>query len=76
MGKERLAEANEVAVPYEDAAKVRPDERDHNLAINGHSWPPTNPPDGWTPTKHGLRREIAAIEGSDPQFPSHSRSWC
>lgn len=69
MGKERLAGANEVAVPYEDAAKVRPEERDHRLAINANSWPPADLPDGWTPTKHGMRREIAAIEGERSSVP-------
>lgn len=51
-------------VPYERAAKVRPDERDHKLEINKRQWPPT-PPDGWERARYGLWREIDAVEAVD-----------
>lgn len=70
MGEKFLAGADEAAASYEEAAKVRPEERDHRLAIDSSNWPPVELPDGWTPTKHGMRREIAAIEGERSPVPA------
>jgi hypothetical protein len=56
--------AGHLEVPYERAAKVRPDERDYKLAINKRQWPP-DPPDGWERTRYGLWREIARVDAVD-----------
>jgi len=70
MGEEHRAGTDHDAVSYEDAAKVRPEERDHHLEVNADQWPPPHLPENWSPTKYGMRREIEAIEGERSPVPA------
>ncbi len=58
----------EDAVLYENALRVRPEERDRALDINGGSWP-TFAPEGWAFDQHALKRVIRAEESPRSPIP-------
>jgi hypothetical protein len=54
---------------YDFARKVRPEERDRNLARQ-KIWPPAVPPKSWVTTRYGMKRRIERVEGRKSSVPT------